>query len=158
MFQIFIMVLLYTVYIHIGKGLKRNLKLYSFIGIRLSIHCITKPMRATHVPCYDKFMCMHVGNSSWESLVQHLEERLTVQLDCVNRLSTQEMSEGDRICHIVKEWSEREEVTVSLFHEICRQLGNGPQVHKILSQMEQTERDRILLSLEDRGNSRIQDI
>ena len=107
---------------------------------------------------YVIILSVRLGKRSWELLVQHLEERLTVQLDCVDRLSTREMSEGDRICHIVKEWSEREEVTVNLFHHVCHELGNGSQIHKILSQMEQAERDRILLSLTDSGNSRIQDI
>lgn len=61
-------------------------------------------------------------------------------------LSALEESEGDNVLLIVQEWTKREEVTASLFHEVSRKLGNGDQIHDILSQMEQAERDRTLPS------------
>ena len=100
--------------------------------------------------------CVYVGNATWKDLVQHLERRLMVQMENLDGLSTQKISEGDKICFIVKEWSEREEVSVSLFHEVSCELGNGHQIHKTLSQIQQAEQARTSLSLADCGNSRVE--
>lgn len=102
------------------------------------------------------------GHATWEDLVHYLEGRLDVKenhLVELERLSALP-SEGDRVLLIVQEWSRREgKITVSLFHGVSCKLGNGHQVHVIVSEL--AERDNILpslpdpLSLSDSGNSQV---
>lgn len=71
-------------------------------------------------------------------------------------------SEGDRVLLIVQEWSRREGITItaSLFCEVSRKLGNGQQIHGIVSELAERIKTlpslpESLPSLSDCGNSQI---
>ena len=60
-------------------------------------------------------------------------------------LSSRRLSEGDKVQLMVREWSVREEVTVSLFHQVSQELGYGNKIQRILAQVEQAEQNKINL-------------
>ena len=104
-----------------------------------------------------KYPAVFTGNGTWEHFVRHLEKRLAVDVELVSRdrLSSTEVSEGKKVELVVREWSTREDVTVGLFDQVSRELGHGRSVHRILMQIQQAERDSIVLP-SDRRNSSVE--
>ena len=136
------------------KGWK---ELCTFIG--LYIHCITKLMRARItilMPCYVINVCIYacrkqfMGNTD-PTLGREAHSPAGL---CQQAIHSGDVWRGQNLPHSEGvEWEGRDYCQL-----VSWDLPWAPQVHKILSQVEQTDRDRILLSLEDRGNSKIQDI
>ena len=102
------------------------------------------------------------GNGTWEHLVHHLEQKLQVTEESFMDLAELEslnLSSGDVVLQIVQEWARREEVTLSHFCNVSRELGNS-RVQGILSEMEQADIDRKLPAFVQQSprNSRVTSI
>jgi hypothetical protein len=88
----------------------------------------------------------------WTCFVCHLERRLQEGLRGTLEplLAGEGASEGDRIELVVREWSSWEDVTVSIFYEVAKELGHGQRIQQVLSSREQQE---TVPSLDEHRNS-----
>lgn len=68
------------------------------------------------------------------------------------RLSGEDISEGDRVQLLVREWSTKEDVPASLFLQLARELDHGDEVLRVLSSLE-NEEHQLLDSLDEGMNS-----